>query len=183
MEIPGIQEMLNKAAEAGAKAAIELLEKRNHQQEAVHRDSRLRNTKLLLKHYRLFKAHSEEAVFQDEEDQDEEEAMEILDLMMNRDNTLYIESIRKSMRRTRIIVEHIDSTLELYRIFCKQSGRTEELRRYQIIHAMYISQEQTTIQDIAKANGIEPRTVYKDINAACTRLSALFFGIDGLNKA
>ena len=36
--------------------------------------------------------------------------------------------------------------------------------------------------EIAESEGIDERTVYKDIKAACTKLAALLFGIDGVKR-
>lgn len=102
-----MQEIARIAAEAGARAAIEELEQRERRQEQWRRDRRLRNTRLLLENYRTFKIHCESAVFQAELSADDEaEALSILDAMMDRPSkqTLYIESIKKSAQRTRIII-------------------------------------------------------------------------------
>ena len=136
-----MQEIARIAAEAGARAAIEELEQRERRQEQWRRDRRLRNTRLLLENYRTLKIHCESAVFQAELSADDEaEALSILDAMMDRPSkqTLYIESIKKSAQRTRIIIAHIESMMEVYRILCAKSQKPEDMRRCSVVEKMYI---------------------------------------------
>ena len=167
-----MQEIARIAAEAGARAAIEELEQRERRQEQWRRDRRLRNTRLLLENYRTLKIHCESAVFQAELSADDEaEALSILDAMMDRPSkqTLYIESIKKSAQRTRIIIAHIESMMEVYRILCAKSQKPEDMRRCSVVEKMYICSREWSVEEIAESEGIDERTVYKDIKAACTK--------------
>lgn len=180
-----MQEIARIAAEAGARAAIEELEQRERRQEQWRRDRRLRNTRLLLENYRTLKIHCESAVFQAELSADDEaEVLSILDAMMDRPSkqTLYIESIKKSAQRTRIIIAHIESMMEVYRILCAKSQKPEDMRRCSVVEKMYICSREWSVEEIAESEGIDERTVYKDIKAACTKLAALLFGIDGVKR-
>ncbi len=113
-----------------------------------------------------------------------ENAVDILEELDNEmvDDRLYIESIKRSQQRTRIIIEHIDEMLRYWRIDCEQSGKDEALRRYRIIYDTYVSDTQMTAEELAQREHIEKRTVYKDIKAAMRPLSALIFGIDGIKS-
>lgn len=51
-----------------------------------------------------------------------------------------------------------------------------------MIYALYLSDEPKTVQEIAEEEYINERTVYKDVKAACKRLTALIFGIDGFER-
>lgn len=160
-----MQEIARIAAEAGARAAIEELEQRERRQEQWRRDRRLRNTRLLLENYRTLKIHCESAVFQAELSADDEaEALSILDAMMDRPSkqTLYIESIKKSAQRTRIIIAHIESMMEVYRILCAKSQKPEDMRRCSVVEKMYICSREWSVEEIAESEGIDERTVYKD---------------------
>lgn len=116
-----IQETARKAAREGAKEVIA----EQTRKAAGRCDRRLRNTKLLLKNYRMFKKHCTGAVYTDEtgdhDGKEEETALELLDMMLQRNNAITVESIRNSCRRTKIMVRHIDSMLALYETYCKQS--------------------------------------------------------------
>ncbi len=170
------------AAEAGAKAALETLEKEKRKAQKSRYDSRLRNTRLLLRNYRMFKEHVDNAVF--EAEQLDENAIDILDLMWDYSGSsdFYVESIKKSVARTAIIVKHITEMLALYEAFCFRSPRPEDSRRYRVIEATYIDEAPMTVKQIADRESIDDRTVYRDIDAAVEKLSAIIFGIDGLKR-
>ena len=170
------------AAEAGAKAALETLEKERHRESREMADRRLRNTKLLLRNYCVIKDHAANAVF--EADAAEEDPIRIMeDLMMpGKSSNLFVESIKRSATRTATIVRHIDAMLRLYQIYCHQYGSEEDARRWRIINSLYISDERKSVLELAEQEGVVERTIYKDIDAACERISALMFGIDGIKK-
>jgi len=171
---------IQRGIETGTKAAMDYLIEEKKAQQKGRYDRRLRNTRLLLKNYRAFKKHVQGAVFNAQKAK--ESAVDILDSLddFTFDDDLYIESIKRSQQRTMIIMRHIDEMLKYYRIACEQSGREDEMRCYRIIMATYINDERKTAEEIAEAENIERRTVYKNINAAIKPLSALIFGVDSI---
>ena len=172
------------AAEIGAKTAIEAYERRMKIAQTERADRRLHNTKLLLRNYRLFKEHCDNAVYEVEKLTSEETIYDILDAISGVDTSgAFVESIKKSVARTVTIVQHIDVMFQLYETYCYRSGKPEEERRYRVIKALYIDDNPPTIEELAKQENIYPRTIYKDVDAACERLSALIFGIDGIKKS
>lgn len=76
------------AAEAGAKAALETLEKERQRESREMSDRRLRNTKLLLRNYRVIKEHADNAVYEVETEEDPLQIME--DLYLNSGRTLSV---------------------------------------------------------------------------------------------
>ncbi|MDD3231687.1 MAG: hypothetical protein PHE09_21135, partial [Oscillospiraceae bacterium] len=132
------------------------------------------------KNYRTFKKHAQGAVFNAK--QAKENAVDILDGLddFNFDDSLYIESIKRSQQRTIIILRHIDEMLKFYRIACEESGREDEMRCYRIIMATYIDDEKKSAEEIAEEENVERRTIYKNINAAIKPISALIFGVDSI---
>jgi len=182
------REIIRLAAEAGAKAALEAFEKEKNRAVKGRYDRRLRNTKLLLRNYRTLKAHCQNAIFERSEiivDTMNVNAIDILDSIDDlwSSEEIYIESIKRTTERTAIILAHIDEMMKIFEILCHQSNAEEDMRRYRIIHNMYITDVSMSVDEIALDEQIHPRTVYKDIDIACERLSALLFGIDGLKKA
>lgn len=177
-----LEDIIKMAAEAGAKTALETLDKEKRKEQQSRHDRRIRNTKLLLRNYRMFRAHVENAVF--EASQLDENAIDILDLMWDPANNseAYVESIKNSVTRTAIIMRHVTDMLSLYETYCYRAGKPEDQRRYRVIEAMYISEDCPTVREIADSEGIDTRTVYKDIDTAVEKLSALVFGIDGLKR-
>lgn len=171
------------AAEAGAKAAMERLETERARQDETRRDKRLHNTRLLLRNYRELKSYIDLAIYRVEQD-DEEDAIDLLDLALNRavSGELQIDSIKRSVRRTATIMRHIDNMIALYSAYCSQSLKPEEKRHYRVVRALYIDFPPLSVYEIAEREGIAERTVYKDVDAAIEKLSALIFGIEGIWK-
>lgn len=173
-------EIIKMAAEAGAKAAIETFEKKKDAILVEQHDRRLHNTKLLLRNFRELAAHSDSAIY-DAAQVLTEDAYDILDAMsMGKDSSLYIESIRKSVGRTRIIIEHVRKMLACYHVLCKRSPRPEDQRRYRVVELSFLDETYHTAQEIADTENVDISTVYRDINMACESLSALIFGVDGV---
>lgn len=148
---------------------------------------RLRNTRLLLKNYRHFKAHCTGAVFTDEsgdhDGSEEENALEILDLMMQHSNAIaVVESIRLSCRRTKIIMNHIDKILELFKVYCMTQKDPAIMRGYKILEALYIADTESTIDEAAESVGVSVRQAYRDRDDAIDCLSVYMFGVDALDN-
>lgn len=177
---------IEKGVTAGVKAAVDHMEEERRKARKGRYDRRLHNTRLLFKNYRALKHHALGAVHTGAQANEriEENAVDILEELDDErvDDRLYIESIKRSQQRTRIIIEHIDEMLRYWLIDCEQSGKEEALRRYRIIMDTYISDDQMTAEELAQREHIEKRTVYKDIKAAMRPLSALIFGIDGIKQ-
>lgn len=171
---------ITRGIQLGVKAAMDYVEEERAQAKQRRQDRRLHNTRLLLKNYRYLKQHATGAFFRNAEER--ESAIDILDSLetASRNDKGYVDGIRKSKERTFVVIKHIDKMLDFYRISCESSGKPEELRRYRIIVAMYTDPKKRSAQEIAEAENIEPRTVYKDITKAIAPLSALIFGIDSL---
>ena len=172
------------AAEAGAKAGIEAFNRQRRLTQAERADRRLRNTKLLLRNYRRFKDHCESAVFEAKlhADENAESFFDVMDTLdLSDSSTLYVESIQRSAARTLIIIQHIDAMLQLYDIYCAKSRNPEEERRNQVIHKLYIDENPMTVKELSECFCVTNRTIYKDIDIACERISALIFGIDGMS--
>lgn len=187
MELPAdIMAVIKETAKQTAKAVVT----EQDMQLEERRDRRLHNTQLLLKNYRKFKLHCTGAVYTDEEgDHDgseEEEAIELLDMMMNKNRMAVVESIRMSCRRTKIIMKHIDNVLSMYEVYCNQKadnadGRTAR-RECQVLRRYYISDDEPTYDQIAADLQISPRQVYRDLSSATAQVSVFMFGVDALDN-
>ena len=142
----------------------------------MRKDKMLRNTTCLIKNYRNLKKHSEKSIYEIKDI--DQNIIDILDLMLNRDSQkMHIESIKKSVARTAIIMRHIDCMLSILE---SNSRSIEEQRRYRVIKSLYLDNNPMTVNEIALSENIDRRTVYRDRDCAIKELSALIFGIDGL---
>ena len=174
-----LQELMEKAAVAGAKAGIDRYEAELKDRQKKYRDKRYHNTKLLLRNYRMLQINAENSVFG--RSQMEESAADILDNMMNMYNDeVIVESIKTSATRTAIIVSHVKIMIRMYQICCEQSGNEIDKRRYDIIYGLYISDPKITRKELMDKWNISSDTTYTDEKIAIERLSALIFGVDGL---
>lgn len=175
------EEIIRLAAEAGAKTAMETLEKERKKEALEMSDRRLRNTKLLLRNYRVFKAHAVNAVYEAESEEDPLQIIQEL-MMPGKSPNLFVESIKRSVARTVTIVRHIETMLHLYQVYCFQYGSEEDERRWRVIEGLYVGNQKISVAELAEREGVVERTIYKDIDVASERLSALIFGIDGIKK-
>ena len=151
----------------------------------TQQDKRRASTRLLLQNYRILVDHFESAVFTTSQ-VDVEEGLslaEIIELIDgNSSDWLKVESIRQSAVKTKIIINHINTMLELYRTYCERSPKEEDIRRYRVIYWLYLDGDPKTVEEIAEEENTNKRTIYRDIHSAIEQLTALFFGIDGINK-
>nr|WP_162305398.1 helix-turn-helix transcriptional regulator [Brevibacillus laterosporus] len=64
---------------------------------------------------------------------------------------------------------------------CDQARLTEDVRRYQVIYDLYLSDKKMTAEEIAECHKIDQSTVYRDVKEAVKTLSVLMFGVDGVH--
>lgn len=176
-----LKDIYEKAAAIGAKEALKAFEQERKKEFSSRSDRRLRNTKLLLRNYHMLKEHAQNSVFG--RTQMEESALDILESMMTMyDNEIIIESIKRSATRTAVIVSHIETMFGLYAAYCDNSqNRDIDMRRYEVIWDMYMATDTLSEKEIAEKQHISKDTVYSDLRVAVERLTALIFGVDGLN--
>ena len=171
------------AAEEGARVALQTMESERKKAEKERADRRLHNTKLLLQNYRMLVVHAGHAVYNSNAvmaEMPENILGQMMDGTLSSDE-IYIESIKSSKLRTATIVKHIEDMLSMYEIFCEKSGNEEEERRYRILKMRYIDDPGMSVPEIAETENVATRTVYKDLDRAIRMVSALIFGIDGVN--
>lgn len=176
-----LKDIYEKSAVIGAREALRTFEQERKKEQGRRAGRRLRNTKLLLRNYHMLKEHAENSVFG--RTQMEESAIDILESMMSMyDNEVIIESIKRSATRTAVIVSHIETMFGLYEVYCdKARNRDVEMRRYEAVWDMYMAEPALAAKEIAAKQHVSTRNVYEDIKVAVERLSALIFGVDGLN--
>lgn len=166
--------------QAGVKEALERIEKANMERVTFRHDRRLRNTKLLLRNYNSFRLHCKNAIYTAKQLEDKH-AIDILDEINNiEDESLYINSIKKTHDRTYIMVKHINRMLQIYKYSAERSKDENAIRGYKAIELFYLDKEKKSNDEIAKILGVSERTVFRDIKQAIEELSSLIFGIDGI---
>lgn len=138
-------------------------------------DKRLRNTRLLLKHYNYFRSHVDNSIYQSSQ----LKAVDVLDEIDDCRSDVYIQSIKKSAAKTFIILSHINAMLELYQAYCDKAGQSEQ-RKSRVLKSLYFDQVKRS--DVLRIENISESTYFRDIDDALNTLSALIFGIDAVHE-
>lgn len=157
------------------KAVREYDEKQRLKKAKERYDWRLRNTKLLLKHYKYFKDHTEDSIY----NTSQINALYMIDECRERSSTVFIESIKASTQKTFIILKHIDQMIELYEYIAEKKGEIEQ-RKLRVLKYYYF--ECMRSQDIGIKENIDERTCRRDLNDAIDILSALIFGVESIEE-
>lgn len=171
-------------ADVGAKAAVKAVERERKAYRKKQYDWKYQNTKLLLRNYRRLNAYYENAIFSIEDAEEADESFEDIMRNMGRpaDEEIFVESIQKNYLATRIIMTHVNKMLDCYQIMCERSNRQDDKRHWRVLEGLYLSENYTTAEQIAKQEHIDKRTVYKDIDVCAADLTALFFGVGGIER-
>ena len=77
---------------------------------------------------------------------------------------------------------HVNKMLDCYKIMCERSSRPDDARHWRVLEGLYLADSYTTAEAIAQREHIDKRTVYKDIDVCVADLTALFFGVGGIEN-
>lgn len=187
---PKLYDVIDKAVQAGVESGVKkaMIEYDNRKSNSVkiRYDKRLKNTALLLKNYRTFQEHCENAVYDLADDiknsDDDTNILSLFDKIydMEEDKTI-IKSILKSKTRTLTILRHIEKCIEFYKYKAFSSKDIEFQRRVKIIQYLFLDEKSKTYEEIADIEHISTKTVNRDRKKAISELAPLIFGIDGLD--
>lgn len=100
----------------------------------------------------------------------------IQDLDIETINIESIEAIKQSKTKSLAMVYFIQSKLEAY----KRSCHEDELKYYRVLEKKYITPKRYTNGEIAEAENIEERTVYRYLKKAIEDLPVIFFGVSAI---
>lgn len=175
------EEIIRIAGEAGAKAALEAWEKQFEERKREQKNTRLWNTRMLLKHYKSLKEYCKKAVYDRSTAAVSANPIEILESLGTCDKDMYIDAVKSSVVRTKTIMAHVDNMLKVYEIYCERSDKPEDTRRYRVLCAVYLAEDKMKMEEICKIENIDRSTYYRDNRDSTEMLSALIFGLDGLS--
>lgn len=171
------QSVYEQAAAVASKIALQKFCDLKKKYAADQHDKRLRNTKLLLRNYRNFVDYNENAIYETAQLCGDDDAKLLEMIGLDTSETRRVESIRSNVVRTRMIMEHIQEMLEVYKKRCGNSKKPEVNRRWRVLEALYLSEESKEPHEIAELEHISISQVYQDVNNATEDLSKLFFGL------
>ena len=165
-------------AKIAGRAAAQEINRLQDKQKREMQDARYKNVKLLMKNYRDFNATCDNAVARV---QDSEECIDF-EALMNplKDPDEFIESIKRSAIRTKVMVEHVNAMLRVYKHIATNWGSPEDLRKFDTLYYLYIADEPMTIDEIADFHSVTPRMAYIDLEDATQRAASLFWGASWL---
>lgn len=177
-EVVLTREQLRAITEAAAQVAIEVYHKEHERDKEECKDRRLYNTRLLMEKYKGMVVYCQEAVHTANQIDDDDELQAIVAAMsIGRDSyTLSIDSIREQAGKTRLILDHVDKMLDFYHFRCSSSGKTEVMRKWEVVNYLYLAEENKTVQELAQMYYVDERTIYRYNRAALQDISALLFG-------
>lgn len=182
-----IEKMIESGVNEGIQKGLKQYDNMPKNKTKFRYDKRLRNTRLLLKNYRSFVEHCDNAKYLVEntikkEIEKDNLKVQLFDDFYNlQDDAYIVASILKSKEKTRIILDHINLCLDFFQAKAIKTNNQEMIRRYNVISDLYINETPMTYEEIAEIEHISQKTVNRDRKKAIEELSVLIFGIDGLD--
>lgn len=154
-----------------SETAIEKYREAEKKDIKIKKDKRLHNVKQLMNNYKRIEQSVKNAKA---EDQDEE--VKDLDIQHLMTSEFMVESLTQSKSRSKLMLDHVDKTLEAYKQICVVENVEE---RYRLLHDRYI--KNIPAHQLSEKYALSRRTFYRQIDRACEDMSVLLFGIDAVN--
>jgi len=155
-------------------AAVEALKLQKEEERQYVKKNRYHNTELLLKNYLNLLDHYENA---------KDKASDIMALDDLDIDEVIIKAIKRSRVRTMIMINQIDTCLDILKFRMASKGQSE---KYEVIYCLYLDKARRDVErgELTKAvaqelNCSEP-SVHRWKNEMVRELSILLFGVDGL---
>lgn len=136
--------------------------------EKMESEKELRNTRELMKNYRLLENHTDIELPKLDDDVP----------LSPSERSLY--SLLGYRARSKEMIKFINKVLDRYKAICL-AGTCEQSRRYKVISSMYIDENTLTISRLAERFNVDESTIRRDEKKAIKDLTIMIFGIDGFN--
>ena len=173
-----LQDVMKMGIEIGVQTAIKEINSRTMENIKSREDRRLHNTKLLLENYKIIKLKCiKDSTSGKAKKQSPIDILEDIETLMDPNKELILESIQRSMERTKAMVKYIEDTLKLYQVYAKHC-KGEELRKYTVMALSYISKHSRTNEDIAIMMNVDASTVSRNKADAIKTYSRFLWGVD-----
>ena len=179
-----IEQLVAAGVEKGIKRGLETARNEEKLKEKITYDSRIKNTRLLLKKYRNFVKACEQAVYTEKE-LETATVEEVLDKLFctSCDEVTVVQSILASKKRTEIILTHIKRIINFY-IFEADSSKSEEKwRKAHVLEDLYVKGKyKPKIYDMSEKYHVSERQINRDAKSAIEEIAIFMFGVDGIRK-
>ena len=179
-----VEQLVVEGVAKGVKKGIEQLKNEERLKEKITYDTRIKNTRLLLKNYRNFVKACKQATFT-EKDLETATVEEVLDKLFCQscDEITVVQSILASKKRTEIILTHIKRIIDFYLYESDHSNNDEKKRKAHVLNDLYVvGKYKPKINDMSEKYHISERQIRRDANSAIEEIAVLMFGIDGIRK-
>lgn len=128
----------------------------------------LRDTKMLLKNYRLLESHLEVETPQIKDD-----------TPLSRYEQSLLSLLGYRVRSEKMIT-FVTNIFSQYKGIL-ENGTVEERRRFDVINSLYIANQRLTKNKLCEKYHVDLKTIQRDERKAINELSVMIFGIDGIN--
>lgn len=179
-----IEKIVSDGVAKGIKKGIEQARNEERLKEKITYDTRIKNTRLLLKNYRNFVKACKQATFTEKE-LETATVEEVLDKLFceSYDEVTVVQSILTSKKRTEIILTHVKRIINFYLFEADQSKNEEKWRKAHILNDLYVvGKYKPKIYSLSEKYHISERQIRRDANSAIEEIAVLMFGIDGIRK-
>lgn len=179
-----LEQIVTDGVARGIKKGIEQAKNEERLREKITYDTRIKNTRLLLKNYRSFVKACKQATFTEKE-LETATVEEVLDKLFcqSYDEVTVVQSILTSKKRTEIILTHIERIINFYIFEAEQSKNDEKIRKAHILNDLYVEGKyKPKINAMSEKYHISERQIRRDANSAIEEIAVLMFGIDGIRK-
>lgn len=179
-----LEQIVTDGVARGIKKGIEQAKNEERLREKITYDTRIKNTRLLLKNYRNFVKACKQATFTEKE-LETATVEEVLDKLFcqSYDEVTVVQSILTSKKRTEIILTHIERIINFYIFEAEQSKNDEKIRKAHILNDLYVEGKyKPKINAMSEKYHISERQIRRDANSAIEEIAVLMFGIDGIRK-
>lgn len=160
----------NKRIERAIKETLDAHEKKRIELERKQKKNMVKNTELLITHFRKCK----EMVREIDLDRMEDEGTFLSS------EELTLETLERYRYKTYKMVRHIENMLVAYDNDTKR-GTQEERRRFLIMQRRYIADNRMSIKEIMEHMNVSQSTVYSDSKKAMQDMSSFIFGYESVN--
>lgn len=179
-----VEKLVADGVARGIKQGLEQARNEERLKEKITYDTRIKNTRLLLKNYRNFVKSCEQAVCTEKE-LETATVEDILDKIYCTayDEITVVQSILASKKRTEIIIAHIKKVINFYIYEADSSKSEEKWRKAHILEDLYVKGKyKPKMYEMSEKYHISERQINRDRNSAIEEIAVFMFGIDGIRK-
>ncbi|EBF5125613.1 hypothetical protein FH002_12965 [Listeria monocytogenes] len=130
---------------------------------------KLRNVKLLMRHYRLLKSYCDDV-------SGKIDGIESVLEELGRES-LVLQSINDNKIKTQAMMRHVENVLNVYRDNC-YNGKYEEKLRWKLFYEFHMKEPQLSNKKLFEKYNISKAQFYKELKKSYDTLVILMFGID-----